>query len=107
MPRPIEWLRDNASCCTAHHDRVFARNIRLILRTRPISGPQSKGMAEAFVCTRKRNYVRVNPKPDVRNVIEQLPGWFAHYNKVRPHRALCYRFSRKFITQNRKTPSGL
>ena len=26
-----------------------------------------------------------------------LPGWFAHYNEVHPHRALGYRLPRAFI----------
>jgi putative transposase len=39
-------------------------------------------MAKAFVRTLKRDYVRVNPRPDAQTVIEQLPGWIARYNDV-------------------------
>jgi putative transposase len=64
-------------------------------------------MAEAFVRTLKRDYVRVNPRPDAQTVIEQLPGWLAHYNEVHPHRALGYRSPREYIAQTREAPSGL
>lgn len=74
MPEPIEGLTDNCSCYTAHDTRAFARDIGLIPCTTPVSSPQSNGMAEAFVRTLKRDYVRVNPTPDARTVIEQLPG---------------------------------
>ena len=53
------------------------------------------------------HYVRVNPRPDAQTVIEQLPGWLAHYNEVHPHRALGYRSPREYIAQTREAPSGL
>lgn len=49
--------------------------------------------------TLKRDYVRVNPRPDARAVIEQLPSWLTHYNEVHPHRAMGYRSPREYITQ--------
>ena len=107
LPKPIEWLSDNGSPYTARDTRAFARNIGLIPRTTPVSSPQSNGMAEAFVRTLKRDYVRVNPKPDAQTVIEQLPGWLTHYNDVHPHRALGYRSPREYIAQTREAPSGL
>ena len=57
-------------------------------RTTPIESPQSNGMAEAFVKTLKRDYARVNPRPDAASVLRQLDGWFEHYNAVHPHKAL-------------------
>ncbi len=107
VPEPIEWLTDNGSCYTASDTRTFARNIGLVPRTTPVSSPQSNGMAEAFVRTLKRDYVRVNPRPDAKTVIEQLPRWLKHYNDVHPHRALAYRSPREYIAQIRETPSGL
>lgn len=107
VPEPIEWLTDNGSCYTARDTRTFARDIGLVPRTTPVNSPQSNGMAEAFVRTLKRDYVRVNPRPDARTVIEQLPGWLTHYNEVHPHRALGYRSPREFIAQTRETLSGL
>ncbi|TCQ06317.1 integrase-like protein [Sphingomonas sp. PP-CC-3A-396] len=69
--------------------------------------PQSNGMAEAFVRTLKRDYARVNPRPNAQSVIDQLPGWFAHYNEVHPHRALRYQSPREFIAQTCEALSGL
>lgn len=48
-------------------------------------------MAEAFARSLKRDYVRVNPTPDARTVVEQLPRWLTPYNEVNPHKALGYR----------------
>jgi|GEM_PF-3049390 len=87
LAEPIEWLTDNGSYYTAPDTRRFARNIGFVPCTTPFESPQSNGMAEAFVRTLKRDYARVDPKPDARTVIEQLPRWFAHYNTVHPHRA--------------------
>jgi putative transposase len=49
----------------------------------------------------------MNPRPDAQSVIDQLPGWFAHYNEVHPHRALRYRSPREFIAQTCEAMSGL
>ena len=59
LPVTIEWLSDNGSCYIAGDTRSFARDIGLEPRTTPIESPQSNGMAEAFVRTIKRDYVRV------------------------------------------------
>ena len=65
-------------------------------------------MAEAFVRTLKRDYVRVSPKPDARSALQQLPAWIAHYNTVHPNRALGYRYSREYITRStQEAASGL
>ena len=77
--------------------RSFARDIGLEPRTTPRESPQSNGMAEAFVRTIKRDYVRVSPRPDAETVMRQLPAWIAHYNEVHPHKALGYRSPREFI----------
>lgn len=58
-------------------------------------------MAEAFVRTIKRDYVRVSALPDARTVIDTLPIWFEHYNTVYPHRALGYLSLREFIAFRR------
>ncbi|MFZ5667803.1 MAG: IS3 family transposase [Pseudomonadota bacterium] len=100
LPATIEWLTDNGSCYTAKETRRFAREINLRPRTTPIESPQSNGMAEAFVRTMKRDYVRVAEKPNARAVLNQLPSWFQHYNTVHPHRALGYLAPREYITQS-------
>ena len=97
LPAIIEWLSDNGSCYIAADTRSFARDIGLEPRTTPIESPQSNGMAEAFVRTIKRDYARVNPRPNAVAVLRQLPSWIAHYNEVHPHKALGYRSPREFI----------
>jgi len=97
LPVTIEWLTDNGSCYIAGDTRRFAREIGLEPRTTPIESPQSNGMAEAFVRTIKRDYVRVNPRPDAQTVMRQLSAWITHYNEVHPHKALGYRSPREFI----------
>jgi hypothetical protein len=79
------------------HTRSFARDIGLEPRTTPIESPQSNGMAEAFVRTIKRDYVRVSPRPNAESVMRQLRSWITHYNEVHPHKALRYRSPREFI----------
>jgi putative transposase len=94
LPVTIEWLSDNGSCYVANDTRSFARDIGLEPRTTPIESPQSNGMAEAFVRTIKRDYVRVSPRPNAESVLRQLPSWIA---QVHPHKALGYRSPREFI----------
>ena len=108
LPHAIEWLTDNGSCYTAHDTRRFARDIGLTPRTTPVESPQSNGMAEAFVRTLKRDYARVSPRPNAQTVIDQLPSWLDHYNRVHPHRALGYQSPREFIDRStREDLSGL
>ena len=38
----------------------------------PVASPESNGIAEAFVKTFKRDYVRVNPLPDAVTVLRQI-----------------------------------
>ena len=97
LPATIEWLSDNDSCYIAGDTRRFAREIGQEPRTTPIESPQSNGMAEAFLHTIKRDYVRVRPRPNAQAVLRQLPSWIAHYNEVHPHKALGYRSPREFI----------
>lgn len=104
---PIEWASDNGSCYTARDTRAFAREMCPVPCTTPVSSTQFSGMAEAFVRTLKRDYVRVKSRPDAQTVNEQLPGCLAHYNEVHPHRALGYRSPREYIAQTREAPSGL
>jgi len=100
LPKTIEWLSDNGSGYIAHETRSLAREIGLEPRTTPVQSPQSNGMAEAFVRTIRRDYVRVSPIPDARTVLESLPLWFEHYNNLHPHKALGYRSPREFIASH-------
>jgi putative transposase len=96
LPHPAEWLSDNGSGYIAAETRSFATDIGFIPCRTPYRSPQSNGMAEAFVKTFKRDYVRVNPTPDAHTVLEQLPSWFSDYNEVHPHSALRYRSPNEF-----------
>ena len=108
LPTLIEWLTDNGSCYLARETRRFARDIGLAPRTTPLESPQSNGMAEAFVRTLKRDYVRVSVLPDAESVLRQLPVWLSHYNELHPHRALGYRSPREFIARStQEVLSGL
>ncbi len=99
---------DNGGCYLARETRRFARDVGLVPRTTPLESPQSNGMAEAFVRTLKRDYVRVSPVPDAEAVLRQLPGWLAHCNAVYPHKALGYRSPREFIARStQESLSGL
>ena len=75
LPATIEWLSDNGSCYIDGDTRKFARDIGLEPRTTPIESPQSNGMAEAFVRTIKRDYVRISPRPNAEAVLRQLPAY--------------------------------
>ena len=101
LPVTIEWLSDNASCYIAGDTRSFASDIGLEPRTTPIESPQSNGMAEAFVRTIKRDYVRVSQRPNAEAVMRQLPSWIAHYNEVHPHKALGCRSPSEFIAAHK------
>ncbi len=82
--------------------RGFARDVGLVPRTAPLGSPQSNGMAEAFVRTFGRDYVRPSGCPDADTVLRSPPAWPTHHNEVHPHRALRYRSPGQFIRANRK-----
>jgi transposase InsO family protein len=81
----------------AHSTREFAIAVGLEPRTTPIKSPESNGMAEAFVRTFKRDYVRVNAIPNAQSLMNLLPAWFDHCNTIHPHKALRYRSLAEFI----------
>ena len=90
--------KDNGSYYDAGETRIFARDTGLEdAKTTPIESPQSNGMAEAFVRTIKRDYVRVNPCPDAETVMRHLSSWITHYNEVQPHKPLGYHSPRECI----------
>jgi putative transposase len=96
-PQPVEWLADNGSCFTAHETIAFAYAIGLMPCFTPVRSPESNGIAEAFVKTFKRDYVRLNPRPEAATVMAELNAWFEDYNEMHPHRALGMRSPRQFI----------
>ena len=96
-PHPIEHLSDNGSPYTAKQTRDFAAALNLVPCFTPVRSPESNGLAEAFVKTFKRDYVRVNPLPDAQAVLRQIAGWIDDYNEIHPHSALRMRSPREFI----------
>jgi putative transposase len=96
-PQPIEWLTDNGSPYTARETRDFAVALNLVPCFTPVQSPESNGMAESFVKTFKRDYVRVNPLPDAIAALRQITGWFDDYNDNHPHSGLRMRSPREFI----------
>ena len=96
-PHPIEHLSDNGSPYTAKQTRDFAAALNLVPCFTPVRSPESNGLAEAFVKTFKRDYVRVNPVPDAQAVLRQIAGWIDDYNEIHPHSALKMRSPREFI----------
>jgi putative transposase len=96
-PHPIEHLSDNGSPFTAKDTRDFATALNLMPCFTPLRSPESNGMAEAFVKTFKRDYVRVHPLPDASAALRQIAGWIADYNEIHPHSALKMRSPREFI----------
>jgi integrase-like protein len=63
----------------------------------PVESRESNGMAEAFVKTFKRGYVRVNPIPDAAAALARIDHWMEDYNIVHPHSRLGYRSPREYI----------
>lgn len=92
----VEFLTDNASAHTARDTRVFAAQLGLVPCFTPIAGPESNGIAEAFVRTFKRDYLRVNPVPSAEAALTQITGWIADYNEIHPHPGLRMRSPREF-----------
>lgn len=96
-PHAVEWLTDNGSAYTAKETRDFAVALNLVPCFTPVKSPQSNGMAESFVKTFKRDYVRVNPLPDALTALRQFAGWFEDYNENHPHSGLKMHSPRGFI----------
>ena len=96
-PHPIRWLADNGSAYTARETRNFAIALNLVSCFTPVRSPESNGISEAFVKTLKRNYVRIQPRPDALTVLAQLPHWIDDYNENHPHRSLRLHSPREFI----------
>jgi putative transposase len=104
-PQPVQWLADNGSAYTAGETLDFATALNLVPCFTPVRSPESNGVCEAFVKTMKRDYVRVNPRPDAISVLQQLPAWFEDYNTVHPHGGLRMQSPREFIAQQSATPA--
>ena len=54
-------------------------------------------MAEAFVKTFKRDYIRVAALPHADIALALIENWMEDYNTVHPHSRLGYRSPREYI----------
>jgi putative transposase len=96
-PHPIQWLADNGSAYAAHETLEFAAALALVPCFTPVRSPESNGVSEAFVKTLKRDYARIQPRPDALTVLQQLPTWIDDYNENHPHSGLRMCSPREFI----------
>jgi transposase InsO family protein len=96
-PHRVQWLSDNGSIFASHKPVAIALALNLEPCFTPVESPESNGMAEAFVKTFKRDYVRVNPIPDAATALAQIDVWMEDYNTVQPHSRLGYRSPREYI----------
>jgi putative transposase len=96
-PNPVQWLADNGSAYTARETLEFATALGLVACFTPVRSPESNGVSEAFVKTLKRDYARIQPRPDAATVLQMLPSWIEDYNDNHPHSGLQMRSPREFI----------
>jgi len=103
-PHLVQWLADNGSAYTARETLDFAAALALSPCFTPVRSPESNGISEAFVKTLKRDYARIQPRPDALTVLQQLPAWINDYNENHPHSGLRMRSPREFI-QSQSQPA--
>jgi putative transposase len=96
-PDAVQWLTDNGSIYAAANTVDMAVALNLVACFTPIESPESNGIAEAFVKTFKRDYVRINPLPNAQTALAAIEGWFEDYNEVHPHSSLAYQAPREYI----------
>ena len=96
-PHKVQWLTDNGSIFAAYKTLEIAVALNLEPCFTPVESPESNGMAEAFVKTFKRDYVRVTALPDADRALAMLENWMEDYNTVHPHSRLGYRSPREYI----------
>jgi putative transposase len=95
-PHPVQWLSDNGSIFAARKIVEIAVALNLVPCFTPVESPESNGMAEAFVKTFKRDYVRDSPIPDAAAALALVDSWMEDYNTVHPHSRLGYRSPREY-----------
>ncbi|MBV9826600.1 MAG: IS3 family transposase [Alphaproteobacteria bacterium] len=84
-PYPVQWLSDNGSIFAAYKTIEIALALNLVPCFTPVESPESNGMAEAFVKTFKRDYVRVTPIPDAATALSLIDSWMEDYNPASQH----------------------
>lgn len=63
----------------------------------PVESPESNCLAEAFVKTFERDYVRVNPISAAATALAAVAGWMEDYNTFHPYSRLGYRSPREYL----------
>ena len=102
---PVQWLADNGSAYTAAETLSFAAALGLVPCFTPVRSPEGNGVSDAFVKTLKRDYARVQPRPDADTLLARIGAWITDYNENHPHRGLGMRSPREFIrAQMRPAP---
>jgi transposase InsO family protein len=96
-PHRVQWLTDNGSIFAAYKTVEIAMALNLEPCFTPVESPESNGMAEAFVKTFKRDYVRVAALPNANAALALIETWMEDYNTVHPHSRLGYRSPREYI----------
>jgi transposase InsO family protein len=96
-PHRVQWLTDNGSTFAARKTIDIAVALNLEPCFTPVESPESNGMAEAFVKTFKRDYVRLAPIRDARMALARIDSWIEDYNTAHPHSRLGYRSPREYI----------
>ena len=74
-PHKVQWLTDNGSIFAAYKTMDIALALNLEPCFTPVESPESNGMAEAFVKTLKRDYVRVTLRCRSRTRLKSIAGW--------------------------------
>ena len=96
-PHSVQWLTDNGSVFAAQKTVDIAVALNLEPRFTPVESPESNGMAEAFVKTLKRDYVRLAVIRNAHAALAIIESWIEDYNTVHPHSRLGYRSPREYI----------
>ena len=104
-PHSVQWLTDNGSAYTTHETVAFAAALGLVPCFTPMRSPESNGVSQDFVKTLKRDYARIQPRPDALTVMQQLSARIEDYNEDHPHSGLRMRSPREFI-QARSQPAS-
>jgi putative transposase len=95
---PMQWLSDNGSISTALDTHGTAQRLHLVPMTTPAASPPSNGMSEAFVNTRRRDYLAGADRATAAIVLDQIPTWLADCSAVAPHSALGFQAPQQYRT---------
>ena len=71
----MQWLSDNCPIFAARRTIEIAVALNLAPCFTPVESPESNGMAEAFVKTFKRDYVRVSPIANAAETLSLIDPW--------------------------------